>query len=352
MRIFSYRNKMRLRRVGLGMLIAALALAVACTAYVIYLGRFMVYTADGAHLALPGAEERADTSPAQTPSGEYIVGEKAERPASAAVPVVSTGDELPTELAGGYFVTTADLRSLDTTKAALEQALEQWDAAEGAMVVLLDLKSEFGNFYYPSDVTDTPGASVDMDAVDSLMKMLDEKGVYLIARLPAFRDSAYALSHTDRALALASGALWADSDGCYWLDPGSDIVCDRLLALCTELAAHGVDEVAFSDFTFPGSENIVYEGDRALAVASSAERLAGSSPIPVSFSFAGDEATVAAAPYGHRVLLYADGGSDIASALSFALGEDAADGASVAFLSASRDTRFDAYLQLRPLGED
>ena len=97
MRIFSYRNKVRLRRAGIIVLIAAVVLAVACAAYIIYLGRYMVYTADGAHLSMPGSEaDSGQTAPSDTPrpTGEYIVGEQTERPQTA---VPSPGQDAPDE---------------------------------------------------------------------------------------------------------------------------------------------------------------------------------------------------------------------------------------------------------------
>lgn len=357
MRIFSYRNKRRLRRIGLGVLVAALVLAIVCTVYVIYLGRFMVYTADGAHLALPGTQDdtQPDTS-GQVPDGSFVVGDRVERPESTlpdiAEPDTGTESEPVDTLAVGYAISTTDLRSITQTQTLVDAALASIEDGS-VLTVLIDLKSEFGNFYYRASVSDTPEASADLDAVEALLRSLSARDdVHLIARLPAFRDSAYALAHTDRALALSSGALWADGDGCYWLDPASDAVLDRLLALCTELASLGIDEVMFSDFYFPDGDSIVYDGSRDTAIVTAAERLAGGSPIPVSFSYSGDEPSFPGASFAQHICLPVEDGGDIAAALALFPDELAEDASRFIFLSDSRDTRFARYLQLRPISEE
>ena len=357
MRIFSYRNKVRLRRAGIIVLIAAVVLAVACAAYIIYLGRYMVYTADGAHLSMPGSEaDSRQTAPSDTPqpTGEYIVGEQTERPQTALPsPEQDAPDEAdaPTVLGDGYYLSTAELRDGDARE-QLITLLDARDDQDTAAVVLIDIKSEFGNYYYSSSLTDAPNADADISAIGSFLSALAARpDVYLIARAPAFRDTAYALSHTDRALALPSGALWADSAGCYWLDPSNETVTERLIALCTDLSALGVDEVAFSDFCFPDAENITFDGDREAAVTAAMSSIAAASPIPVSLSFTGNETSFAAAASCAHIFLSADDGGEISAALAPLDGLLEDETAQVIFLTASRDTRFDDYLRLRPVTE-
>lgn len=358
MRIISYRNKARLRRTALIVLLLALVLVIACVAYVIYLGRYMVYTPDGAYLALPGDETVQAAGPSEAapvPSGDYVVGEQVERPQTES-PAPAPSDE-PAEtgrsFTEGFYATNAALMQADDVRSALDGILASRDETDGTIAVLLDLKSEFGNFYYSSGVSGAPIASVDTGAIDALIAMLAARDdVYLIARLPAFRDTAYALSEMSRALPLSSGALWADSDGCYWLDPGSEAVVDRLLAICYDLSALGVDEVVFRDFCFPASESIVYDGDREAAVEAAAKRLAEEAALPVSFSFTGGEPSFVSAAYGAHICLEADGGGDIAGALANVSAALTGEDTQVIFLSPSRDTRFDAYIHLRPVTEE
>ncbi len=357
MRIFSYRNKVRLRRAGLVVLVCALVLAVASVAYIVYLGRYMVYSSDGAHLALPGSEVDSGTSDESAdtprPTGEYIVGEQTERSQTSqpAAPETPADTQTPTALGAGYYLSTADLRD-GAARGQLVTLLDAREDQDTAAVVLVDVKSEFGNYYYSSSLTDAPNADADISAIGSFLSELAARpDVYLITRVPAFRDTAYALSHTDRALALPSGALWADSGGCYWLDPSSELVTERLAALCTDLSVLGADEVMFSDFCFPDAENITFDGDREAAVRSAMESVAAASPVPVSLSFTGNETSFAAAASCAHVCLSADDGGGISAALAPLSGLLTDEKTQVIFLTASRDTRFDDYLRLRPVTE-
>ncbi len=361
MRIFSYRNKQRLKRAGLIVLCAAVLLAVVCIAYVIYLGRYMVYTSDGAHLELPGSEAAADTNSAPDlnddaipVSGELVIGETVSPPDELTEqPADETTEQsgLPV-LTGGYYADNAALMQADDVRSALETILSARGDDDGTIAVLLDLKSEYGNFYYSSGVTGASMASVDIAAIDELIAWLAvQPDVYLIARLPAFRDSAYALADTSRGLAISSGALWADGSGCYWLDPGNSDVLDHLTAICTELSGLGVDEVVFANFYFPDAQSIVYAEDQTQTLRTAAEWVASRAPIPVSFSFADGVTSYAAASYGLHICLEADDGASIAAALEPVEEALTGDGQQVLFLSASRDTRFDEYVQLRPVLE-
>lgn len=360
MRIFSYRNKQRLKRTLIVLAAAVLLLAVACVSYVIYLGRYMVYFPDGAQLVLPGSDAAQPDNTAPPDTGvavpdDLVIGDKIERPDSFA-PIVddtqpdSTGSAAFT---GGYYADSASLMNAGVVHEALEELLAARENDAAPIAVLLDLKSEFGNFYYSSDLSEAPTASVDIRAVDTLIEWLgDQNDVYMIARVPAFRDTAYALSHTDRSLALSSGALWVDSGGCYWLDPGNSIVLDRLADIGNELASLGFDEVIFENFCFPNSDSIVYDADRTLTLTDAANTLTDNAEIPVSFSFTGSDAKYAAAVGGLHLCLEAEDGSDILPSLDMVSDALTGDDQQVIFLSASRDTRFDAYQQLRPVLEN
>ena len=141
----------------------------------------------------------------------------------------------------------------------MRAALEQ----QGACAVLLQLKSTFGNFYYSSSIDGAELADVDTAAVDSLIDWLSQHGYYLIAEVPAFCDTAFALANSAAALPLSSGALWMDSNGCYWLDPASETVMIYLKQIARELSSRGFREVVFSDFRFPASNSISYHSEKS-----------------------------------------------------------------------------------------
>ena len=216
-------------------------------ALLLYLEPYVTYDRDGAHLSLK--------KNAQDPDGTG---------ATAALPEVSDaqivydeaqpGSDRITDL-GGVYVTTQMLRDPEAVRAALEQ--------QGACAVLLQLKSTFGNFYYSSSIDGAELADVDTAAVDSLIDWLSQHGYYLIAEVPAFCDTAFALANSAAALPLSSGALWMDSNGCYWLDPASETVMIYLKQIARELSSRGFREVVFSEFRFPASNSISYHSEKS-----------------------------------------------------------------------------------------
>ena len=99
--------------------------------------------------------------------------------------------------------------------------------------------------------------------MDSLIDWLSQHGYYLIAEVPAFCDTAIALANSAAALPLSSGALWMDSNGCYWLDPASETVMIYLKQIARELSSRGFREVVFSEFRFPASNSISYHSEKS-----------------------------------------------------------------------------------------
>ena len=67
---------------------------------------------------------------------------------------------------------------------------------------MLDVKSKFGNFYYTTGLSGASQSDTIERAMDALLADLIRQDCYLIARLPAFRDSAFCRSQSG----LRSGA--------------------------------------------------------------------------------------------------------------------------------------------------
>ena len=346
MRFVSYRNRQRLRKLLIILAIALAVLIAAAICVVIYLQRYIVYTRDGAHLdfsSRPGASADAGEAPALS-NPEFQIEADPALPDVAVEVDTNPAEESAAGMARirGVYVTAEMLGSMD----ALTEVLH---AQEGQTAVMLDLKSIYGNYYYHTSI---PGgelsSAVDADAVDRLIADLAARSDrYLIARVPAFRDSAFALNNQNCGLPLDSGALWMDSDSCYWLDPAQDLTVSHLESMVLELQSLGFDEVVFTDFYFPDSANIAYDGDRSAAVLEAAQRLsqnlAGESII---LSLATTDPNLAA--YAQRVYLTEDSGSAVQSlAGTFASVYDAL-AEHVVFVTDSRDTRFADYGLLQP----
>ena len=361
MKVFTYRNR---QRVKYGAVALAVLLVLACLGILVsfaYLERYMVYTPEGARLVLPGDEtqdqtltENQDFTLVEVPDATVETMAPIQRAPTVAEPqtvaeIDLTPEEEPAgpELLQGYYVTYDDLQD-----PAQVLDLIQGDPDCGAVV--LEVKSAYGSSYYTSSLAGAVmSGSVNVSAVDDLISILAAEDYRLIALLPAYSDSVYALDHQTEGLPISGGALWLDWDSHYWLDPASSLVQEHLVDLVTELTGLGFDEVAFYDFTFPDSENIVYAGDRNTALRDAGELLVRTAELldmEVSFYDLSLTRPVVAPTSGGHLFFQAEDGAKVNRILTW-MGEDAeALSASLAFCTSSHDTRFSDHSILRPLG--
>lgn len=340
MRIFSYRNKRTLRRAGriaLGVVLGVLALFI-CR--VIYLERYVTYTADGAKLDYEQKLSRTDIDPETLDPEQF--------PFETILDETESSDDANAATAqfqGVYITTTMMATDLDAVLEAVDALDEETTA------VMIDAKSIFGFYYYSTELAGAETADADIEAVDKLISRLTAKeGLTVIARVPAFCDPEYALKHQDDALPLYTGALWTDENNCYWLNPYKNDVQGYLVSIAIELSRRGFDEVLFDGFYFPSDDRIAWKSDitREDAVLDAALNISDNLygyDIGVSF---GSESE-AIAKYATRMYVTTEDPTRV-SELRETLGETLSDlSAQLVFLTASRDTRFEECSVLRPL---
>ena len=341
MRIFSYRNKRLLKRTIRIALAVLLGIAALIVCRFIYLGRFVTYDSTGAHLDYE-QHLQADRTPAPAASSDedfsfdtVLGGTEEDDGTQGAL----------TKLTGYYITTTMLTQGVDEVRAALAQQSDY-------NAILLDVKSIFGSFYYSTSITGTAKATVlDIKQVDALIQELSQmKGVTLIARVPAFSDPEYALKHQSQALPLYNGALWTDEHDCYWLNPYSNDVQGYLSSIALELAGLGFDEVLFDNFYFPDSDRISWTGSvtKQEAVLDAADNLSANL-LNQSIRLCLGTSDPEVAAYAGRVFITTNNASQIDSdvtALTDVLSDTAAQ---IAYITDSRDTRFDACSAFRPL---
>lgn len=335
MRLFSYRNRVRFRKVMLIVLIVVLSLLILSAGIVAYLDRYIIYDHDGAHLDRNWSEN--STAGSSTPSSIEDV----------QIQYVSDDDEVAiggTRKISGYYVT----RSMLSDIPALQQVL----AAGGYYAVMLDLKDTYGNFYYASGLSGAQTASsLDAAAVSELLASLKQSGVYLIARIPAFADQRTCLNNTALGLPVSSGALWADENGCYWMDPGNPDVIDYLETILTELQTLGFREVVLDGFRFPDTTSVVYdesEKSKDEVLATAATQIQGDMStleLKVSFGIESGSSFPIQLTDGRFYLDLEDGAQVDAAVDALSVVTPATQ---LVFVAESRDTRFDDYGHLRP----
>ncbi len=129
------------------------------------------------------------------------------------------------------------------------------DSAAGTEIntVVIDFKDDQGRITCPVDspVASEIGACRPyVQDMKSLITSLKERGLYVIARVVAFRDPWLAEKKPEWSLHLADGSLYRDRQGMAWVDPYRKEVWDYLVEVGTGARAAGFGEVQFDYIRF------------------------------------------------------------------------------------------------------
>lgn len=332
----SYRRRIGIKKLLRFGVLALVLLLVAALLLLLYLEPYIIYDREGAHLNYP--EQAVEETQVVAASPRPVISD----PQIVYGGTASVQESLA-EL-DGYYITTDMLREPEKTLEALK-------ALEAPCAVMVELKSPYGNFYYNSSI---PGASMaDSDILAGASTVLDylrSGNFYLVAEIPAFVDSAFALANQSCGLPLSSGALWVDSRGCYWLDPADAGVLNYLTKIGQELVTMGFSEVAFSEFYFPDSTSIVYSSQSSIAeiIASAVSQLTTAlAPTGITVSFVTDDLAFPAAACTGRLYIPGLSGTQVGQYVqNFGSATSLQE---LVFLINSKDTRFDEQATMRPL---
>lgn len=332
----SYRARKCLIGLGIATLVVAIVAAVLWLCWMIWVSRYMVYHRDGPRLDFNLSADNATGVIAKPPAEKEPVKVVYDEPEIEA-PVVEVE---PTGINGYYIDLEQDIT----------QIMDQLDKLEKGTAVLLDVKNTRGEFFYTSKVNDKRPKQMDIAEMDRLMAYLLSSDLYLIARLPALRDYYFGLNNVSCGLPKkgGNGSLWLDDSNCYWLDPTEEGTLDYLSQQVMELRLKGFDEVVFTDFRFPYTEKIAFEGDQTRAITDAAAILVERLTTDGFFvSFQSEEVTFAL-PDGNSRLYLADiPAAEVSTVVEQVLIENPA--LHLLFLTNVHDTRFDDYCVLRPL---
>lgn len=334
-----YRTRRFLQKLAIFLLALVLLAVAAGLIWVIWLERYVVYSRDGAvfnfELDLEADRGVIATKPIDSDPIDIYYNDGVDR--------VDTSFELAQ--LSGFYADTAYLRD------GMAEVRRQAESLPAGTPVMIDMKNISGYFHYSTNVGGSTSGSVDITAMDNLVDWLDTSGLYTIARIPAFQEYHYFsgdrnLSH---GLATSKGYLYFDNERTYWMNPASSGTIAYLIQIINELKALGFDEVVLDGFQFPNTNDVVFKGDKAEALASCADQLVaacGSDSFTISFSV---ESPTFVLPEG-RCRIYLED-VDASKAKSTAekadMGEDV--NIKLVFLTETQDTRFNEYSVLRPL---
>ena len=337
-----YRARRALRNLAVGSLVLVLFASLALFCWLLWLNRYVIYSRDGAKIDFTLSIHYAPGEiPVAPPRPEHVtIHDRVD---------VSDPEQSSKEMTNfsGYSVTLEELT------ADFEGISKKLTSLPAGTAVMLELRDSRGRAYYTSSLATQ--ANFDTEKVDNLLAELQKKGIYVITSITAFQEYEYFLENERErvpyglAKAGGSGSLWLDSaNSCYWLDPSSDGTLTRLIQLLTELRGKGVDEVVFTNFRFPNTDKIRFDGDKLTALTECAAKLVktcATDSFCVSFSRAEPDLVL---PAG-RTRLYLSGvsGMDIAQIAGMTGFEDPT--IQLVFQTDSGDARFDEYCVLRPL---
>ena len=328
-----YRTRRTITRVGTVCLTVLVVLILFWFCFVVYMERYVVYTQDGAVLDMSF-------------NSNDLTGEVALPPVSNQnVPIyfnegmnsIELGNAL-TQL-DGYYV---DQNALTTDIAGVWEDLE---ALPAGTPVMIDLKGGYGSFYYSSHLSDAIfSQSVSVASVDEMIQMMQQRGFYTIARVSAFRDYNYGLNHVPNGLYMTNRkGLWADSGGCYWLNPTDSAALNWVASVVLELKALGFREVVLTDFCFPNTDKILFSGDRD--AAKKLMTMCGSDTFTLSFA---SSSAAFPLPEGRsRIYLENVSATDVAAKVGQYQGEEPE--IYLVFVASTNDTRYNDYSVLRPI---
>lgn len=159
----------------------------------------------------------------------------------------------PTE-AKGIFITGA-VAGTANTMPALTQLVE--DTSLNAMVI--DIKNDAGEVTYKMGLplSQEIGAEVRYVAdMPGLIRQLKEKGIYLIARIVAFKDPILAEKKPEYAVKNADGSVFHDNDDLAWVNPYNEEVWDYLIDLSEQAVELGFDEIQYDYIRFSTAKGI------------------------------------------------------------------------------------------------
>lgn len=329
-----YRTQQGLKRLLVVLLILALVAVLVWLCWILWLSRFAVYTSEGVVLDFD-REAPVSLEQAVPP----VLGET--------VPVFYNEGEDKVEVSTDLMKLAGYHIDMDALSGDMEEIKKQLRQLPAGTPVMVEVKNSYGSLFYHSAVGESNSDSVDPTEMDELIKFMNQRDLYTIARMPALRDYYFGLHNTHNGLPTSGGFLWADDDYRYWLNPGKEGTLTYLSSIITELHDLGFDEVLLTDFHFPDTESIVFNGDKAQTLAEAAQFLVtacASDTFAVSF----EGSPGFALPQG-RSRIYGVGVLPV-DAERFALESGVANTeVQLAFVTDLYDTRFDAYGVLRPL---
>lgn len=136
---------------------------------------------------------------------------------------------------------------------------------DGLNAVVIDVKDSFGMVAYDSQLETVKKYKLRQKFIPDLaglVKMFHEEGLYVIARVAVFEDTAFAEARPELAVqdgaklkaakgVISTKTIWRDRKNLAWLDPSSTEVREYVVALSKDAMTYGFDELNYDYMRFP-----------------------------------------------------------------------------------------------------
>lgn len=234
----TYRNKLLLKRIAIILAIVLAALLLLGILVFTYLGRYVVYTEDGAHFSFHS--EAQDTLPSAAPGPgpsqvELVIGSS-----------ISAGEVLGD---GETSIVDKDVKGL---------LLDYNTLADGSSLNEVDLSADTINTLALE--MRTQGSQIlNTEPVLQLIQRAESQEIRLIAVISCLDDLNYVQQHRSEGIFVYGNSLWTDDNGNPWMDPTQESVITYLAGIIRQLSEMGFDEVVLKNFEISTSERIDFD---------------------------------------------------------------------------------------------
>lgn len=126
--------------------------------------------------------------------------------------------------------------------------------------MVIDVKDDNGYLLFYSEAAEkyNPEANnhVYIKDMETFIKNMKDRGIYVIARIVTFKSPIYARTHTERAIVYKdSGSLYSDADGLIWASPHDRNLWEYNVGVAIEAAKYGFNEIQFDYVRYPAIGN-------------------------------------------------------------------------------------------------
>lgn len=146
---------------------------------------------------------------------------------------------------------------------------------DGLNAVVIDIKDSYGVVAYDSQLDLVKQYKLQRKFIPdlaALVKRFHDEGIYVIARIAVFQDTAFAEARPEIAVhdrsklnaaegVMSKKTLWRDGKKLAWVDPSSREVWEYVVALSNDALSYGFDELNYDYIRFPSDgkiSNIAY----------------------------------------------------------------------------------------------